>query len=115
MAESGISLPNQTTAIGGLAFELAAEAMMIVTTSGQLAAANQAAQELYGFSRHEFLGLRRSELADGSAAARLLLDSPQRVPRPSVVRAGRRITYRPYRVANRTPSDRRIPSTSPSL
>ncbi len=78
MAESGISLPNQTAAIGGLAFELAAEAMMIVTTSGQFAAANQAAQELYGFSRNEFLGLRWSDLADESRTARS--GSPTELP-----------------------------------
>jgi PAS domain S-box-containing protein len=64
--ESGARFPSHTAAIGGLAFELAVEAMMIVTASGQLAAANQAAQELYGFSRDELLSLRWSDLAEGS-------------------------------------------------
>jgi len=90
VTEGGASSPNQSGAIGGLAFELAAEAMMIVTTSGRFAAANQAAQELYGFSREEFLALQWSDLADG-ARARSPLDLPQTAdaPRPHRRRDGR--------------------------
>src|ERR1700688_4954098 len=93
MTEGGASFPSQSAGIGGLAFELAAEAMMIVTTSGRLAAANQAAQELYGFSRQEFLALEWSDLADGesagSAGSPFHLPQTADSPRPHRRRDGR--------------------------